>query len=169
MDRGWSEYVASALAIAVAVAQVLAMHQQNMPVSIESISLTLLPISLKQFVGKFVYNGDSVSLAIGVVFAALALGAAWFNRAHLDRYFLLLLAAYCVVCVSVAVRMPIASLADIDPFIGAPRYFFYPFTLLAWLLVWLAASSSGPVRAAVAAVFACSVAFSWHGLTRHHR
>jgi hypothetical protein len=65
----------------------------------------------------------------------------------------LLLATYGVICGSIAARMPIDSLAAIDNFQVGPRYFFYPFILLAWLMIWLTAVSSRPGRIAIAAGF----------------
>jgi hypothetical protein len=167
VERRQREYVVSALAIVVAIAQLLAMYQQKMSVSVESISLRLVPIGLEKFVGTFVYNGGP-SLVIGITGAALLSLVAWIARARLDRYFVLLAAAFGVICISVSVRMPIESLAVIDPFVVGPRYFFYPFILLAWMMIWLAAVSSVQARTGIGIAFACSVLFSWHGLTRRH-
>jgi hypothetical protein len=167
IERRRSEYIAGALAFIVAVAQVLAMYQQHLPVSIESFSIRLVPIGLEKFVGAFFYNG-ATSLFPGIFIAILLLVAAWLVRSRLDRYFLLLSAIYGVICVSVSARMPIGSLAGIDPFLVGPRYFFYPFILISWIMIWLAAVSPQSVRAGVAAAFVCSLVFSWHGLTRHH-
>jgi hypothetical protein len=48
----------------------------------------------------------------------------------------------------VSMRQPLFVL---DRFGAGPRYFFYPFALLAWLLIWLASFAPRPI-AAVAAI-----------------
>ena len=39
----------------------------------------------------------------------------------------------------------------IDPLNGGPRYFFYPFILFTWILIWIAALSPAHVRVLVLA------------------
>lgn len=55
-----------------------------------------------------------------------------------SREFLLLVAVFAVVSVSVSLRMPLGSFGALGNHTG-PRYFFYSFVMMGWILIWMAA------------------------------
>jgi hypothetical protein len=89
----------------------------------------------------------------------------WTVRERLDRYFLVLLAMYGAVCASILWRQPEAL---IHPFFAGPRYFFYPFIILSWILVWVAVQSRSAVRVGIGAVFAIAIVLAIPGMQRRH-
>ena len=91
------------------------------------------------FIGSYTMDNDLYAGCGFVVLGGLAL-IAWYFRGKLDRWFLVLVALYGIVCATVAMRGPV----DIyHPYVAGPRYFLYAYTLLIWIGVWLA-SCGGP-------------------------
>ena len=87
------------------------------------------------------------------------------RRARLDRYFYLLVLMFFVVAFVISLRL---RTFGIDKFDTAPRYFFYPFILFSWILIWIAAVSTRPVRMGIAAAFAIALLVAGTGLSRRH-
>jgi hypothetical protein len=56
----------------------------------------------------------------------------------------------------------------LHPFRAGPRYFFYPYVLLGWSVIWLAAETRGKVRAAMGALLFLSIALALPGMARKH-
>jgi hypothetical protein len=56
----------------------------------------------------------------------------------------------------------------LNPFTAGPRYFFYPFDLLSWILIWLAASSMVAVRVAISAAMIAAIIFALPEMSRRH-
>jgi hypothetical protein len=165
VERTRSEFIALGLATVVLAAQVAAMRQQQLKVFPDFEPRTVVAIITKFIGGFFTPDG---SLVIGLaVCAALAL-VAWRCRDRLDRYFLLLVAMFGIVCVAVTMRQPIATFSGFNAFNIAPRYFFYPFILLGWIAIWLASVATRPVQIAVGAAFILSIALAGRALSRRH-
>lgn len=76
----------------------------------------------------------------------------------------MVLALICV-AVTTAVRVPITN---IHPFAAGPRYFFYPFIMLGWMLIWLIAVSDRRYGALLGAVLCGSVLQAVPNMTRRH-
>src|SRR5262249_41714851 len=91
-----------------------------------------------------------------VMLIALAL-VVWMLRARLDRYFYLLAAAFALVCASVVLRIPLDWFMRMGATGEGVRYFFYPFLLLMWLMLWLAQEAGTLVRGAIFAVIAVGI------------
>jgi hypothetical protein len=164
-ERARAEAAALALAVAVLVAQMLAMRAQA---AIGAPSVLALPdwwtpvlISQKFVGGFFQVERGWGGLAIAASFAVVA----WLLRARLDRYFLLLVVMFAVVATTISLRTP---LNFIDRFSGPPRYFFYPFALFAWIIVWLGAVAPRPLQAVLAAAVAVSLIVAGPRLSRRH-
>ena len=172
LERGRSEIGAAALAAALAIAQTIAVF------TVEGERPTYLgQIGPRAMLGKFVgylyvsgfapYDMQVGRAAIigGLLIAGLGI-AAWMARARIDRMFGLLLLAWLALCFASVVRAP---LAGIHPLAGGPRYFFYPFLLLGWATLWIAAESpSRWVRWALGAMLASSVWVAYPHMPRHH-
>jgi hypothetical protein len=84
-------------------------------------------------------------------------------RRTLDRYFALTVILWLTVCTMSVVRVPVEIL---HPFLAGPRYFFYPFILLTWLGIYLAAASVWPVRALFAAGYVFTLAMAMPSMSR---
>jgi hypothetical protein len=55
-----------------------------------------------------------------------------------------------------------------DPLDAGARYFFYPFILLAWIMISIASQSALPVRVGIGAAMACALVLALHGMSRRH-
>jgi hypothetical protein len=78
---------------------------------------------------------------VGYVILATLAVMAFLRLDRLDRHFMLLVLVWAAICAMMIVRAPIGK---IHPFLSGPRYFFYPFILMSWAGLWIAAVS-GPV------------------------
>ena len=78
---------------------------------------------------------------------------AFVGRRELDRYFVLLALAWALICASTLLRVPVDV---IHPFLGQ-RYVFYPYTLIGFALIWLAAAAPNWLRAVPALILVAAV------------
>jgi hypothetical protein len=112
-----------------------------------------LHLALGKFVGYFLYplaSATPVDLGIiGLLVAALFL---W--RLKAPPMFWLLLAAMLAALVIGLARAP---LSHTHPLFAGSRYFFYPYALTLWLMIWAATLSPRPVQVGLAAVAAISI------------
>lgn len=156
--------IAAAFAALAAAAQAYAIYTQG---AADVVAGTFDPLVAWAAVQKFV--GGLVCLDALGPFMLLALAlAVWFLRGRLDRYFYLLAAAYACVCASIVLRMPLDWFLRMDATGEGVRYFFYPFVLLIWLLLWLAHESPSLVRWPTVAVIATSIALSLPDMQWRH-
>jgi hypothetical protein len=160
--RGWG---AAAIAVVVAGLQIEAMIQQRVDASISTVNVQTAIDALRQLVGNFLFQG--AGLLGGIFLLALYGGAIARNRRRFGWPFWLLVTVNIVICASVALRLN-EHLATINQFIAGPRYFFYPFIVLGWLLIWVAAESNGIVRAITVCIFAVSIVTAGTELSRRH-
>src|ERR1700694_1513181 len=65
-----------------------------------------------------------------------------------SRFFSLVMTYFLSVVISVA-RVPVEAM---HPFLAGPRYFFYPYILLGWIFIWIAAETGGRMRFVIAMV-----------------
>jgi hypothetical protein len=166
VERRRSEYLAFAIAAFVAFVQFLTLRAQHVDLSMSTLGLETLKIILQQYVGGFLYG--HANAYFGFAAFALLIMVGWFIRSQLDRYFFLLLLTFLLICASVSLRMPIESFGGIDQFDAGPRYFFYPFILLSWIMIWMASLSATPVRIGFAAAFLVALLMAGSGLSRRH-
>jgi uncharacterized membrane protein len=168
VERNRRELVATLLAAAATVAQLVGMHAQAQ-IGVHAIttwpSVASLPIIAQKFVGAFFHaHAMRTGLAIAAAIALLA----WTLRTRLDRYFVLLVLMFIAVAIAMTMRVFPDDLPYIDPFGSGPRYFFYPFILLSWILIWLAAVAPRPVQAVLAVAFALTLVLAGPRLSRRH-
>ena len=89
-------------------------------------------------------------------------------RSRLDRYFVLLVLLFIAAAIAITMRVPLDDFAHLAPFGSGPRYFFYPFILLSWIIIWLASVSPRPVQAVLAAALSLTVVLAGPRLSRRH-
>ncbi len=163
IERRRSEFLALGVAILAAVAQVFAMRAQRARFSATNFGFDTVQLIFGKYIGGFFYSDAGILL--GLLVLALAVAAAWSARARLDRYFYLLVLMFFVVAFVISLRL---RTFGIDKFDTAPRYFFYPFILFSWILIWIAAVSTRAVRIGIAAAFAIALLVAGTGLSRRH-
>ena len=166
VERRRSEYFALAVAAIAAIAQVFAMRAQNLTLSTATFGLETFTLIVQQYVGGFIYHLGGAYFGFAALLLILAAG--WSIRSRLDYYFLLLVTTFVVIAVTVSLRMPLQNFAGIDQFNVGPRYFFYPFILMSWIMIWMASLSTAPVRIGFAAAFVAALVLAGSGLSRRH-
>ena len=113
--------------------------------------------------GSFAFNDRALAMtAIGAVLMLIPL---YLIRERLDRHFALLVAAYALISVTTAMRVEPTAL---NAFEAGPRYLFYPFILIAWALIWIAAETSRWAKAGAIGILVFGIvqgfthpSFSW--------
>lgn len=172
VERRRSEILAAALSVLLAAAQTVAVFtvEGERPTFLDQVTPSSM---LGKFVGYLFVSGfapydmrvGQAALIGGLILAGLIL-VAWSARARLDRMLLLLTLAWLALCFASVARAPLAS---IHPLAGGPRYFFYPFLLLGWIAIWLAAENPHRwVRWALGAVLASTVLVGREHMPRRH-
>lgn len=167
-ERRASEYTATSLAAAAAAVQLITAYG-GVDLRGPKFDLPWFELVARQFFGSFLIGGipypDKFVLAVTIVFAILFGAAIWFNRARLDRYFVLLALAYLSTCAITVLRHP---MVDMHPLVAGPRYYFYPFVLLSWMLLWIAARSGAVTRYGLLAICCWAVLWTGQFLQRRH-
>ena len=167
-ERNRREAMAVLIAGLASVAQILGMRAQA---AIGAAAITTwphpaaLPVIAQKYVGAF-FHADATPAGLAII-AMLAL-LAWAVRGRLDRYFALLVLLFMAIAITMTIRLRPGELALLDPFNTAPRYFFYPFILLSWIVIWLASVSPRPVQTVLAAACALTLALAGARLSRRH-
>ncbi|WP_134980543.1 hypothetical protein [Xanthomonas axonopodis] len=120
----------------------------NPVASQERLSAPGVSALLERFVGHFLFrqpNAAQPALAAGLGLALILviLVAVWAQRRNSDGVLVTLIACFVLSVTAAAARVPIDLL---DPFTGGPRYFFYPYIFLAWILIHIASEARGPAR-----------------------
>ncbi|WP_313283644.1 hypothetical protein [Stenotrophomonas indicatrix] len=135
VGRTRNNTIISMLAAACAATQVYFLtrshtHGTGLPTTFD------LSMAVEKFLGRFVYGmrggAEDTTLLLGAALASAMLAACWTYRKRLDFSHLVLVAA---LAVSVLVSIMRVPLDIIDPLMSGPRYFFYPFVFLAWLIL----------------------------------
>ncbi len=166
IERRRSETICAGVAVLVGGAQAAILHFHSGPPA--PVGKSTIPLFVEKFLGLFVgaWSGsEDVMVVIGWAVALLIAIAAFLAKRRLDRPLAILALSWVCVTVVVLFRYP---LSVIDPFTAGPRYFFYGFILLGWILIWLAAESKPLMRALLLAVLALGVVRAVPDLPRHH-
>ena len=142
-----------------------------------SFDLATAKTAVARFVGYFYFGSGWLpefrySRVGYVMLAALAI-MIWLRRDQLDRYFVLLVLIWSAICALTIARVPLEGL---HPFAAGPRYFFYPFLLLTWAGLWIAAVSGPIVKWSLTACYVAAVGMAvtydpgvrYLGFTRRH-
>ena len=124
-----------------------------------------------RFFGHFFLASSSVPAPVTlIVGAAIVLGGTVFvvvRRKWRDPYFLMLSACLVASILASATRVPVNV---IHPFDAGPRYFFFPYIFLAWLLLYSIPEIGRVPRSLVCVIFAGAFAqFMFHAQRTHER
>jgi hypothetical protein len=126
-------FLAVANVVAVILTPTVMFPASGAPEPVHSFNWVILSIS--KFFGMFVGSDGSGSFVAGCLLLLLLGCFADIAKSRIDRYFVLLCLSLIFSIVSAILR---ASIEVINPYGGGSRYFFYPFILLSFSLVWLA-------------------------------
>ena len=153
LTRRRDDVIAVGLVALTAAVQAYAMSTQRAG---EVVGGTLDPWAAWAGVTKFIGGFVRFDALGPFMLVALAL-VVWSLRARLDRYFYLLAGAYALICASVVLRIPLDWFMRMGATGEGVRYFYYPFVLLMWLLLWLASEAGALMRTAIIAVLALGI------------
>lgn len=167
VERRRTEYLAALVAITVGAVQAITIRNYAVFADTASFSLAAVPIAADKFAGFFIagVKGWRIYFYPGFVVLAFMMAAAWIARARLRWHIILLALAWAAVCAATMIRVQIDGL---HPTGAGPRYFFYPFVLLTWVSIWIAAKSSTPMRVILAGGYLFGFASAWSGMSRRH-
>ncbi len=148
-SRCRNDIIAAALAGACALINLatLSGHADRRTLSWE---LTEVAVIIGKFVGGFASSSlaktTSAEMIFGAVVVVLLSGLVFAVREKLDRHFFTLVAATIAVIVPTALRLGSPEIYGLHAFQAGPRYLFYPFVLIAWMIIWIAAVASAKQR-----------------------
>jgi hypothetical protein len=165
VERRRSEFVIAALAVAIAVIQareIFGFHHVDYSRLIDP---HIIRVATDKFAGYIIASPRYGTYYSGPILLALLGMAVWRIRDRLGMPFWLLVLAWAAICATTVLRNP---LGVIDPLNGGPRYFFYPFTTMMWIMIWIAALSPAYVRILLAAGYLLGIAWVYKRMTRSH-
>jgi hypothetical protein len=165
LERRRSEFIAAGLAVAVAAIQARAIFGYHHIDYTRLIDPHVIRVAMDKFTGYMFFGARYGRFYTGLLVVPLLGVALWQIRARLTLHFVLLLLAWGAICATTALRNPIHV---IDPLNGGPRYFFYPFILFTWILIWISALSPARVRLLVLAACLMGMAWVYKRMTRSH-
>ena len=165
VERRRSEFIAAMLAIAVAAIQARAIFDYHHIDYARLIDPHVVLVAMNKFAGNLFVGPRYGHYYAGPIVLALLSVALWQIRARLTPHFALLVLAWAAICATTALRNPIDV---IDPLNAGPRYFFYPFITLTWILIWIAALAPAHVRILLLAGCLMGVAWVYKRMTRSH-
>ena len=165
LERRRSEFIIAAFALAVAAIQARAIFDYHHIDYGRLIDPHVILVAMNKFAGYLFVGPRYGHYYAGPLVLALLGVALWQIRARLTWHFALLVLAWAAICATTALRNPIHV---IDPLDAGPRYFFYPFILLTWILIWIAALSPAHVRILLLAGCLMGVAWIYKRMTRSH-
>jgi hypothetical protein len=137
----------------------------NRIIILDDISLGMLDFILElvsKFFGYYVFcsfGSHQVNLYIGAIVIILLISSTFYMwRANRIDYKISLLPLLLLLFLSVGLVLARVSIYVVHPYLAGPRYFFYPFILLSWLLVQVAYQRDLVLRSA--AIFCLLLAVS---------
>jgi hypothetical protein len=165
LERRPSEFIAAAIAVAVALIQARAIFGYHHIDYTRLVDPHVIRVAMDKFTGYMFFGQRYGRFYSGLVIVPLLGVALWQIRAKLTLHLVLLLLAWTAICATTALRNPIE---DIDPLNAGPRYFFYPFILFGWILIWISALSPAHVRVLALAGCLLGIAWVYKRMTRSH-
>jgi hypothetical protein len=168
LQRTRAELLCAGVAVATATIQGSLIHAQANLEGAPTLSAGLIADAAGKFIGYYaasLWVDDAGARDVGVILVAFIASTVVVSFERTDRFFWILAGLLCVSWVVVLARMPIAA---VHPFLAGPRYFFYPYIFLSWLLLWLYAISPSPWRFAVLGVTILAAAQGLPRLKRKH-
>jgi len=161
--RTRNETLTFIVALTAAIAQAASiLHTGNLA---HSDKVNLDPIILVgKFFGYFVFwsqNSQAAmwqSATIGVALIVALIAITYRHRAKLDVGIPLL-----AVCLAIAITSTVTRISPdmINPILAGPRYFFFPYIFLAWLLIQAAAVGGIVSRSIIAAIMILTMHQTW--------
>jgi len=154
----------------VAVIQYVVMKQQG--ALADPHELAFLPAQLiTRFFGNFAVWSPPpdivLPLIVGIGIVALGVAYTFMRRKWFDPYFIMLIG--CLVA-SVLASVSRVSPEISDPILAGPRYFFFPYIFLGWLLLYVLADGLPWQKAlVVVAFFGSTYQYALHGQRFHDR
>ena len=155
VERTRSEAIAFGLAALVSAIQIFGMLSQNVPVAWLKMAPVLPFLIVQTYVGNFFYADHGAYIGYAAFLALI--GWAWAVRSRLDRYFVLLCLSFVLLSAMIATRNSAYPFGFFQSISYAPRYYFYPFIVLAWIMIFMASVSPRMVQLAAAGVFAAAL------------
>ncbi|MDQ7996433.1 MAG: hypothetical protein AAGC76_11330 [Luteibacter sp.] len=166
--RKRADVVVVGVAVAAAAVQWSVMHATGAMATPSVVGFDAFGV-VTRFFGNFALAApaasDQFGLVVGVLIIAGLCVFAVKNGKWRDPYFVMLLACLCASILASISRVPVGA---IHPFLAGPRYFFFAYIFLAWLLLYSFPESGVIWRSLVVVVFfGALVQFALHG-QRHH-
>ena len=165
LERRHSEIVIALLAVAVALVQAWVIFAQHQVDYARTLDPHVIRITVDRFAGYLLVGPRNGNYYAGPIVLALLACALWQIRAKLTLHFVLLMLVWAAICAATSQRGPIEV---IHPVHAAARYFFTPYIVLTWILIWLAALSPWHVRILVLAGCLFGIASVVRHMTRQH-
>jgi hypothetical protein len=165
IERRRGELVIAALALAVAAAQAREIFGFHHVEYSRLIDPHIIRVATDKFAGYIIASPRYGTYFSGPILLALLGMAIWRIRDRLTLPFGLLVLTWVAIVATTVLRNP---LGVIDPLNGGPRYFFFPFATMMWIMIWIAALSPAYVRILLAAGYLLGIAWVYKRMTRSH-
>lgn len=165
--RSHQDYIASVLAISIAIIQAVTINSTTKLHDAPS-KTGILSESIGKFFGSFIaphLNNPTGLIDAGIILLIVVGICATLVGSRIRSGILLLVGFLALIIITTSFRVDISI---IHPYFAGPRYFFYPFLFLGWLLIWLAATSSAAPRTILLAIVAASISQTGERFTRYH-
>jgi hypothetical protein len=165
LERRSSEFLIAALALAMAAVQareIFGFHHVDYSRLVDP---HIVRVALDKFAGYIFASPRYGNYYGGTILLALLAIATFRIRKLLSVPFWLLVLTWVAIVATTVLRNPIGI---IDPLNGGPRYFFFPFAVLMWIMIWIAALSPAHVRILLAAGYLLGIAWVYKRMTRSH-
>lgn len=167
--RRRNELIVAVLAAVLAAAQAIAMSKAAILPSAGMLNVDVAVV-IGKFFGYYLIVAETFAKTGGTLYVGLALVAFvaaswWVYRRELGLAFLLLGMALVVAIVFSTARV---SVDAIHPIFGGPRYFFFPYILLSWILLQLASLEHAGTRLVACMLLAASIRNMLDGGRRTH-
>lgn len=152
-ERKRNELITASISFVPFVVQGWAMMKNHVTGAADVISFhTAYEILIKYF-GFYVYNFDvnfsktiavlSLLLFLGIIFCGIKFKIKGFkNFLNNNIYYLLLLGWLAASIVSSVLRVDVSIT---HPYLAGPRYYFYPYIILSWLIIWVISENRSKV------------------------
>jgi hypothetical protein len=155
--RKRSDVVVLAVASVVSVIQLGVMHFAAASVAGKSAAINFKAL-VARMLGEFVFwsrhsGSEDKPFLLGIVITATLVVFVVTRKKWRDPGFVLVAGCYAIAVTASLARMPILS---IHPALGGPRYFFFPYIFLSWMLVFAMGEGRKWIRGPAAFLLACS-------------
>jgi hypothetical protein len=172
LNRRWRDALVPGLCVLLSAMQVWLVLQTKTHTVLPFAPRSILHGVLK-YLGYFVWSNWLpwktvdlvVSIALGVALAGFLAWRIRQERSKLNLQFSFLVSVFFI---SVLVNSLRVLPEVVHPFHAGPRYFFFPWIALSWIIVWLASVSSRGMRRALLLILALSLLNGARGFARFH-